>query len=75
MRVRADCLKYLKRGWNRKVGRRNKDSKKGGKLSQGLGVLKKGGLEPPDELCTERSIKGRYRSCFSVNLLKSFRKF
>ena len=30
----GNCLKYLKRGWNRKDGRGNKD-------------LKEGGLEPP----------------------------
>ena len=26
----GNCLKYLKRGWNRKEGRGNKDFKKGG---------------------------------------------
>ena len=39
----GDCLKYLKKGWNRKEGRGNKVFKKeGGKLSQGLGALKRG---------------------------------
>ena len=47
----GDCLKYLKRGWNRKEGRGNKDFKKGGKLGQGMGVLKTVGLEPPSGLC------------------------
>ena len=28
MRLGGDCLKYLKRGWTRKEGRRNKDFKK-----------------------------------------------
>ena len=28
VRVRRDCLKYFKRGWNRKNGRRSKDFKK-----------------------------------------------
>ena len=37
------CLKYLKRGWNTKEGRANKDFKKGGKLGQGVGALKGGG--------------------------------
>ena len=47
----GDYLKYLKRGWNRKEGRGNKDFKKGGKLGQGMGVLKTVGLEPPYGLC------------------------
>ena len=29
--------------WNRKVGRRNKDFQKGGKLVQGVDALKRGG--------------------------------
>ena len=44
------CLKYLKRGWNRKVGRRNKYFKRGDKLGQGVGALKVEGLEPPYKL-------------------------
>ena len=44
-------LEYLKRGWNRKQGRGNKDLKKGGKLGQGVCALKEGGgLKPPYEL-------------------------
>ena len=39
----GNCLKYLKRGWNRKEGRGNKDFKKRGKLGQGVGALKRGG--------------------------------
>ena len=52
MRVVGNCLKYLKKGWNRKEGKVNKDFKKGGKLDQGVGALKRGGgeLEPPYEL-------------------------
>ena len=48
----GNCLKYLKRGWNRKEGRENKYFKKGTgvKLGQRVGALKKGGLEPPYEL-------------------------
>ena len=43
-----DCLKYLKRGWNRKWGKGNKDFKKEGKLDQGVGALKReGGTENP----------------------------
>ena len=48
---RGNCVKYLKRGWNRNVGRGNKDFKKEGKLGQGVGAFKKkGGLEPPYKL-------------------------
>ena len=45
----GDCLKYLKRGWNKKEGRGNKDFEKvgGGKLGQGVGALKGGGVKPP----------------------------
>ena len=41
----GNCLKYLKKGWNRKAGRETKILKKerGGKLGQGVGALKKGG--------------------------------
>ena len=39
-------LKYLKRGWNRKEERGNKDFKKKGKLGQGVGALKEGGWNP-----------------------------
>ena len=37
----GNCLKYLKRRWNRKEGRRNKDFKKGGKVGQEVGALKR----------------------------------
>ena len=48
----GNCLKYLKRGWNRKEGKGHKDFKKGGggKLGQWVGALKRGWLEPPYEL-------------------------
>ena len=40
-RVEGNCLKYLKRGWNRKEGKGSKDFKKGAdKLDQGVGALK-----------------------------------
>ena len=43
----GNCLKYLKKGWGRKEGRRNKDFKKGGgKLGQVKGALKRGGWNP-----------------------------
>ena len=42
VREGEDCLKYLKRGWNRKEGKGNKDLKKGGQLGQGVGALKMG---------------------------------
>ena len=38
----GNYLKYLRRGWNRKEGRGNKDFKKGYKLGQGVGALKRG---------------------------------
>ena len=47
----GNCLKYLKRGWNRKEGRGSKDFKKGGQGGAKGGCLKKGVLEPPYELC------------------------
>ena len=48
LRVRGrDCLKYLKLGEIKKRGGETKFLKKGGKLGQGVGLLKKGGgLEP-----------------------------
>ena len=43
-----NCVKYLKRGWNRNEERGNEDFKKrgGGKLGQGVGALKKGAGTP-----------------------------
>ena len=42
----GNCLKYLKRGWKKKRWG-DKDFKKGGKLGQEVGALKKGvELEP-----------------------------
>ena len=40
----GNYLKYLKRGWNRKEGRRNKDFKKGGQAGSRGGCLRKGGV-------------------------------
>ena len=43
----GNCLKYLKRRWNRKEGRGYKDFNKGGvKLGQGTGALKGGAGTP-----------------------------
>ena len=44
----GNCLKYLKRRWNRKEGTGNKDFKKEGNLGQGVGALKRvgGGWNP-----------------------------
>ena len=48
----GNCLKYLKRGWNRKEGRGNtKILRKAGRAGSRGGYLKKRGLEPPYELC------------------------
>ena len=66
----GNCIKYLKRGWNRKEGRGNKKLKKegGDKLGQGVGTLKRG-LEPPYELCT--SVAYKKTACISLIELKS----
>ena len=37
-----NCVKYFKRGWNKKEGRRNKDFEKGVKLGQRMDVLQGG---------------------------------
>ena len=42
-----NCLKYIKRGWNRKEGMGTKAFKKGGKLGQEVGALKRGGAGTP----------------------------
>ena len=42
----GDCLKYLKRGWNRKEGRGNKNFEKGGQAGSRGGCLKKWGWNP-----------------------------
>ena len=39
----GNCLKYIKKGWNRTEGRGHKDLKKGGKLGQEVDALKRGG--------------------------------
>ena len=47
----GNCLKYLKRGGTEKRGEYTKILKREDKLDQGVGALKKWGLEPPYELC------------------------
>ena len=43
----GDCLKYLKRAWNRKQGRGDKDLKKGGgQAGSKSGCLNRGGWNP-----------------------------
>ena len=55
----ANCLKYLKRGWNRKEGTRHKDFKRGGgeegKRGQDVGALKGGGWDPLTNYATRKS--------------------
>ena len=46
----GNYLKYLKRGWNKKEGRGNKDFKKGGKVGLGVDAFKSEWLEPPSKL-------------------------
>ena len=41
-----NCLKYLKRGWNRRGERKQRFKKSGGKLGQGVGELKRGAETP-----------------------------
>ena len=41
----GNCIKYLKRGWNRKEGKGNKNFKEG-KLDQEVGALKRGAGTP-----------------------------
>ena len=43
------CLKYLKREWNRKERGTKILEGEGGKLGQGVGALRRGGLEPTCE--------------------------
>ena len=43
----GNCVKYLKRGWNRKDGKGNKDLKKGGQPGSKGGYLKKGEAGTP----------------------------
>ena len=48
------CLKYLKRGWNRKEGWGHKDLKKGGQAGSRDGCLKNGeggAAGTPHKLC------------------------
>ena len=57
-----NCLKYLKRGWNRKEGRENKYFKKGGGASSVKGWIRE--LGPPYELwfCS-----GVFRTLLNIN--------
>ena len=43
MKVEGTVKNTLKKGWNRKEGRRNKTFTKGGILGPGVGALKRGG--------------------------------
>ena len=72
----GDCLKYFKRGWNRTEGRGYKDFRRGGgKLGQGVVVLKKGGggvLEPPYKLCHNVGFIDSSKFCVSLIALYSY---
>ena len=59
----GNCLKYLKRGWKRKERKGSKDFKKGGKLDQGVGALKRGGVLEP-----------HYEPCLIFNFFRNFIK-
>ena len=41
-----NCLKYLRKGWNRKEGGNTNILKRGGKLGEGVGALKRGAGTP-----------------------------
>ena len=60
----GNSMKYLKRGWNGKEGRGNKDFKKGGNLGQGVGTLRREGLESPYKLY--------FRKCCVLNFTFSW---
>ena len=67
-----NCLKYLKRGWNRKEGRRNKDFKTGEPAESRGGWLKMGaGAETPLQTLLMKSLL-----CFrrEGHLLRIWRK-
>ena len=58
-RVGRDCLKYLKKGVEPKRGEGKQILKRGEEGEQAGpkgGCLKKGGLEPPYELCLDCSL-------------------
>ena len=46
----GNCLKHLKRDGTKTKGGEKKILRRGDKLSQGVGALKRGGLELPYEL-------------------------
>ena len=75
VRVGGNCLKYLKRGWNRTEGRRQKDFKKGGRLGQGVGALKMvggGGARTPLQTMIYWT---KFHSCISVNKISCISAF
>ena len=54
MRVGGNCMKYLKRGWNRRVGRGKKDFKKG----EGQAVSRGGCLKKRESRTPLRAMNG-----------------
>ena len=69
--IRGNCLKHRKRGWNRKEGRGHKDLKRGAKLGQVVGALKKRGVGAGTLLQTMRNHIGFFVhiELFSMNFL------
>ena len=56
---RKNCLKYLKRGWNRKEGKGNKNFKKGGgQAGSRGGCLKKSGAGTPLRTMIYEHVRG-----------------
>ena len=69
---RGNCLKYPKKGWNRKEGRGNKDFKKGASWVKG-GCLKKGRAGTP--LRTMVSSKAIFSYGTSISVMYGFWQF
>ena len=67
----GNCVKYLKRRWNRKDGMGNKKIKKGGKLGQVVVALKRRSWNPLTSYvtCTRcHSLNGYILKCFQCFL-------
>ena len=74
-RAWGNFLKYLKRGWNRKEGRGNKDFKKGGgQAGSRSGCVKKererGGWNPLTNYELVRTFKQKIGASFKVSARK-----
>ena len=73
MKVGGNCLKYIERGGTEMRGGEIMIFKRGDKLGQGC--LKKGGLEPPYELCKLFVTKEDVTSCQKLEFTTLFQLF